>query len=154
LFKIAYFLHVNQLCALPEKCKDGVGIPMATILVVDDDRTILTLCQKTLRWGGHSVLSAQGGEDAIRLLQASAITIDLALLDIIMPGTNGIQLASRIKATNPNVPIILMTGYSFREIQQVVGEKNPFRIIWKPFIPDALLRMIDNALETRRAASA
>jgi DNA-binding NtrC family response regulator len=127
---------------------------MATILVVDDDRTILTLCEKTLRRRGHNVLSAAGGEEAMRLLQPSATTVDLALVDIIMPGTNGIQLASRIKATNSNVPIILMTGYSFREIQEVVGEKNPFRIIWKPFKPDALLRMIDNALENRTAASA
>jgi DNA-binding NtrC family response regulator len=135
------------------KSKEGC-IQMATILVADDDRAVLNLCQKILRLGGHRVFSAGGGEEAMSLLQLMPTTIDLALLDIMMPGATGIQLAGRIKATNPNIPIILMTGYSFREIQQIVGERNPFRIIWKPFKTDALLRMIDNAFEGRTAASA
>jgi DNA-binding NtrC family response regulator len=120
---------------------------MATILIVDDERTVLGLCQNILQLGGHSVLPAGGGEEALRLLQENAPNIDLAVVDIIMPGMNGIQLADRIKSTNPAIPVILMTGYSLREIQQIVGDKNPYRILWKPFKTQSFLRMIENALE-------
>jgi len=118
---------------------------MAAILVVDDEPTILNLCQSILHLGGHTVLAARGAEEALRLTRGASI--ELALLDIIMPGMNGIQLAHRLRSANPAVPIILMTGYSLREVQEITGENNPFRIIWKPFKTESLLRMIENALE-------
>jgi two-component system cell cycle sensor histidine kinase/response regulator CckA len=126
---------------------------LATILVVDDDRGVLDLCQRILELGGHSVLPCSGGEDAVRVVQSSAESIDLAVLDIIMPGMNGIQLADRIRLMSSSLPIILMTGYSLREVQEITGENNPYRIIWKPFKADSLLRMIENGLANRSAAS-
>jgi two-component system alkaline phosphatase synthesis response regulator PhoP len=118
---------------------------MATILVVDDEPTILTLCQRILELGGYEVLTASGGEEALRTLQNRAI--DLALLDIMMPGLNGIELAARIKKTYSDLPTVLMTGYSLREIQHVVGPHNPYRVIWKPFKTESLLQMIENVLQ-------
>jgi hypothetical protein len=45
------------------------------------------------------------------------------------------------------MPVILMTGFSQREIQEIIGEANPYRIIWKTFKAESLLQMIENALE-------
>ena len=56
----------------------------------------------------------------------------------------------RIQAEKPNVPVVLMTGFGPQEIARVAGDNNPYRIIWKPFKTESLLRMIDNALENRR----
>ena len=119
---------------------------VANILVVDDERIILGLCTSLLQIRGYTVVAAVGGEQALRLLQESKTTIDLALLDIMMPGLNGIQLAAEIRSAYPKMPVILMTGFSQREIQEIIGEANPYRIIWKPFKTESLLRMVENAL--------
>jgi CheY-like chemotaxis protein len=118
---------------------------METILLVDDEPAVLALCQTILKSGGYNVLSAGNGQDALRLLQDSATEVDLALLDVMMPGMNGVELATRILAENPAVKVVLMSGFAPKEITSVVGD-NPHGIIWKPFKTESLLRMIGNAL--------
>lgn len=117
---------------------------METILVVDDEPTVLSLCSRILQLGGYSVQAASNGVDALKLLAAN--DIDLALLDVMMPGMNGVELARRIHTANPAVAIVLMSGYGPQEIGRVVGDIQPYRVIWKPFKTDSLLRMIENVL--------
>jgi DNA-binding NtrC family response regulator len=120
---------------------------MATILIVDDEPTVLSLCQAILKRGGYEVLAASGGTAALSLLENNNNQIELALLDVIMPGMNGIELARRIQVTHPDTKILLMTGFDPNEIAQVVGGSNPYRITWKPFKTDSLLQMIENMLD-------
>jgi CheY-like chemotaxis protein len=103
---------------------------MATILVVDDEPAVLTLCQRMLQSGGYGVVTASSGEAALSLACSDRHTIDLALLDVMMPGINGIELATRLRTAHPELPIVLMTGYSIVEIKRIVGE-HVYRIIWK-----------------------
>lgn len=117
---------------------------MAKLLVVDDDPMMLRLCTNILMRGQHDVRQAGNGEAALQLLHSSPA--DLALLDVIMPGMNGIALAARIQQTYPNTKILLMTGYGPREVAQVAGKENPYRIIWKPFKTESLLQMVENVL--------
>lgn len=63
-----------------------------------------------------------------------------------MPGMNGVELAGRIEATNPDILIILITGSGPKETASVVGDKSPHRIIWKPFQAASLSQMIENVL--------
>jgi CheY-like chemotaxis protein len=126
---------------------------MPTILVVDDDPAVLMLCQRMLQTAGYCVVPASGGKAALRLSVDPQHSIDLALLDIMMPDLNGIDLAAQLRAAHPELPIVLMSGYSVVEIKRIVGE-HPYRIIWKPFKTDSLLRMIDNALGQSATASA
>ena len=65
-----------------------------------------------------------------------------------MPVMNGVELAA-----HPTLPIVLMTGFTIREIEGILG-KHPYRIMWKPFKTDSLLRMIDNALGQSAGATA
>jgi len=118
---------------------------LETILLVDDDAAVLNLCQRILRLGGYNVIAAGSGVDALRLLQSSPVKIDLALLDVMMPGMNDIELAKHFQNANPGTPVVLMTGYGPNEIARVIND-NPYRIIWKPFKTESLLRMIENAL--------
>ena len=117
---------------------------MARIVVVDDDPMMLKVCTNMLRRGQHQVLEAAGGQQALQLLQGTPV--ELALLDVIMPGMNGIELAARIQEASPATRILLMTGYGPKEIAQVAGKENPHRIIWKPFKTESLLQMIENIL--------
>jgi DNA-binding NtrC family response regulator len=117
---------------------------MATILVVDDEPMMLKLCANMLMRSQHDVLQAANAQEALQVLQNN--TVELALLDVMMPGMNGIKLAERIQQENPNTKILLMTGYGPREIAQVAGKENPYRIIWKPFKTESLVQMVENVL--------
>jgi DNA-binding response OmpR family regulator len=117
---------------------------MATILVVDDEPMMLRLCAAMLERAEHRVITAGGGEQALHLLEDNSI--DLALLDVLMPGMNGIELAQRIENTHRAPRILLMSGYGPREITKVTGKENPYPIIWKPFRPESLLQNIENML--------
>src|SRR5690242_3408100 len=115
---------------------------MDTILVVDDEPTVLSLCERILKLGGYSVLSAPNGDAALRISARAEQPPDLALLDVMMPGMNGLELATQLRGNYPDMPIVLMSGFGPKEVARVVGV-HPYRIIWKPFKADSLLRMID-----------
>ena len=117
---------------------------MAIILVVDDEPTVLSLCVRMLSRSQHEVLRATSGLEALSVLENSSP--DLALLDVMMPGMNGIELANRIQDTHPQTKILLMTGVDRREIEKAVGATNTYRILWKPFKTESLTQMVDNVL--------
>jgi two-component system, cell cycle sensor histidine kinase and response regulator CckA len=122
---------------------------MESVLVVDDEPVILALCQNILTLGAYNVLGMTSAEDAIRFCENHlSTTIDLALIDVMMPGMNGIELANRILHDRPTTKIVLMSGFGPRDIARVAGGNNPYRIIWKPFKAKSLLRMVENALGT------
>ena len=114
--------------------------------MVDDEPTVLNLCRRILQLGGYAVVSANNGNDALRALQSNPDPIDLALLDVMMPGMNGIELATRIQGSKPGTPVVLMSGFGPQEIARVAGDIKSYRIIWKPFKTESLLRMIENAM--------
>src|ERR1035438_8570341 len=111
---------------------------METILLVDDEPAVLALCLTILKSGGYNVLSASSGQDALRLLQESATDVDLALLDVMMPGMDGVELATRIRTKNLETKIVLMSGCAPKEIASV-RDNSPYGIIWKPFKTESLL---------------
>jgi CheY-like chemotaxis protein len=118
---------------------------MATILAVDDERVVLGLCQRILEFGGHDVLTASSGDEALRRVDLHSSPIDLALLDVMMPGMNGIVLAGHLQQKFPDLPILLMSGYSVHEVSRLTHGKE-FRIIFKPFTSESLLQMIRNTM--------
>jgi two-component system, cell cycle sensor histidine kinase and response regulator CckA len=119
---------------------------LETILVVDDEPTVLNLCRRILQLGGYSVVAANNGNDALKLLQTTTEPIDLALLDVMMPNMNGVELARRIQSAKPEIPVVLMSGFGPQEIARVAGDIKSYRIIWKPFKTESLIRMIENAI--------
>jgi CheY-like chemotaxis protein len=121
---------------------------LETILVVDDEPTVVGLCRRMLERDGYRVLTADSGAGALQLLDSHAEAIDLALLDVMMPDMNGVELARRIEARRPGTPVVLMSGFTQQEITRVAGDIKPYRIIWKPFRTASFLRMIENALGT------
>src|SRR5262245_64409901 len=98
---------------------------MATILFVDYEPIMLSLCGKILAHGHHEVVSAAGPQQALQLVPTHPF--DLALLDVVMPGMNGIELADRIKKSRPDAKILLMSGYGPNEVARVAGKTNPYR---------------------------
>ncbi len=119
-----------------------------TVAVVDDQAVVLEFCRTTLERAGFKVFTASSGDQALSLFKPNRSPIDLALIDIVMPGMSGIELARRLERLNAGVRIVLMSGYSPDEVKRVVGETaSQYRCMWKPLDPRTLVQMIKNALD-------
>jgi DNA-binding NtrC family response regulator len=119
-----------------------------TVVIVDDQAVVLEFCRTTLERAGFKVFTASSGEQALSFFDPNRSPVDLALIDIVMPGMSGIELAKRLERLNTGVRIVLMSGYSPDEVKRVVGESaSHYRSMWKPLEPRTLVQMIKNALD-------
>ncbi|MBT0957147.1 response regulator [Alphaproteobacteria bacterium KMM 3653] len=116
----------------------------ARILVVEDQREVLTVLVQTLSKEGYEVLQAENGDIAVEIL-ASGTKVDLVLSDIAMPGkVQGTDLAARLREDQPELPVILMSG--FAQTDGKAQELGAARLT-KPVTKELLLRAIEQALE-------
>lgn len=83
------------------------------ILVVDDEKNILKLYEAELSDEGYTVVTASSGKEAIEVFRRE--NPDLVTLDILMPDMDGIQVLRQIKEMRPNVPVIMLTAYDYRD---------------------------------------
>jgi CheY-like chemotaxis protein len=113
-----------------------------TILVVDDDRTVLRSTCRMLDSLGHLAVPTASGREALRLLESEP-KVDLVLADFAMPEMTGVELAKTIHSTHPALPVILITGYGNREELKDLGEA---RILQKPYTEGELMGKITEAL--------
>ncbi len=120
---------------------------MPTVLVVDDERNYLFVLEDLLADEGYKVVTASSGNEALEKLRAEEI--DAVLSDIKMPGMNGIELLERIVATDPGLPVILMTA--FAEVDQAVSamKKGAIDHIQKPFDNEDIKRAVARAVQKR-----
>jgi len=82
-----------------------------TIMVVDDEPVLRGVAARLLEKLGYKVIQAQDGENAVEIFREQGRTVNLVLMDMVMPGMNGLQAIEHLRAMNPKVPIILCTGY-------------------------------------------
>ncbi len=117
---------------------------MARILVVEDEESVRDFVIRVLTMHGHSVYSAVDGAAAVDLMNEHHV--DMLLSDIAMPMMDGISLALKVRASRPNVPIILMSGYA-NERQRAHNLSLLIEgILSKPFNMEQLLSAVNKAL--------
>ncbi|HEX6433730.1 MAG TPA: ATP-binding protein [Gemmatimonadales bacterium] len=121
----------------------------ATILLVEDERPVRSAVRRLLERQGYNVLEAGNGQDALALVTARNTEIHLVLSDMVMPGMGGTELASRIRAVNPTLPVLLMTGYTEEAITRAGDRPRDERIIEKPFTLNTMLEKVSIALASR-----
>ena len=120
----------------------------ATILVVDDEPVVLETVRDGLTAYGYQVLTAGGGEEALQTAQAHQGAIALALVDVIMPGMSGPEVAQRLHASRPDLKILFMSGFS-TEVVVVHGLDSGDPLLVKPFSLDTLGRKVHEILDYR-----
>lgn len=123
-----------------------------TILIVDDEEDMLQLLKRSLEPDlGCEIRTADSGEKAIRILETAQV--DLALVDIKMPGMNGIELLEYIRASHPWMTVVMMTAYgSIEEAVQAI-RLGAYDFLTKPFDHEVLLLNLTKALERSRLIS-
>ncbi|MCC6167108.1 MAG: response regulator [Caldilineaceae bacterium] len=119
---------------------------LKTILVVEDDRVARSALEDIFDLLGYRSLLAQDGEEALRLYAEHAGTIDLVLSDLRMPKLDGIELARRLAALNPQVKVVLSTGYASEEQRQALAEVKIDGWIQKPYSLEQLTALLDQLL--------
>ena len=122
--------------------------PKASILIVDDENVVRDSLGKWFEEEGYSVDTASSGREA--LLKLPRQRWDLALLDIKMPGMDGIELQHKMREVDPNIIIIIMTGYASVETAVQALKDGAYDYIMKPFDPDDLAHVVSKALDHRR----
>jgi two-component system response regulator MprA len=123
---------------------------MATVLVVDDDRRILDMLRRTLAYEGYRVVTAADGNEA--LSKALSDPPDLVVLDWLMPGLNGLEVARRLRAAD-DVPILMLTARDAVDDRVEGLDSGADDYLVKPFAPSELLARL-RALLRRRVKEA
>lgn len=120
----------------------------AQILVVDDEQNLRTLLEALLESAGYRVVLANGGEAA--LARAAAETPDLALVDLRMPGMDGLTLLEHLLQLSPALPVLMLTAHGSIAQAVTAMQKGAYDFVPKPFDSTDLLARVAKALEVQR----
>jgi two-component system cell cycle sensor histidine kinase/response regulator CckA len=124
-----------------------------TILIVDDDADVLSVMQLMLRHYGYCVITTASATEALHLFGDSKFSVDLALIDFVMPEINGVDLTQRIRLLRPKVPILYFSAFSgHEELRPALARGVPY--LSKPFTAAQLARCVRDVLDGRLASAA
>jgi len=120
---------------------------METVLLVDDEVVIINVVKSILEGMGYNVLIARCGEDAIEVYKKNGQEIDLVLLDMSMPSMGGSETYDSLKDVNPDVKVLLTSGYSIDGQASEILERGCDGFIEKPFTINELSQKLRGILE-------
>jgi two-component system nitrogen regulation response regulator NtrX len=121
-----------------------------TILIVDDEPTICQSLKAILKDEGYQVLVAESGEEALKIVEEEMP--QLMLLDIWLPGMDGLETLKAVKAAHPNILVIMMSGHGTIETAVKATKLGAFDFIEKPLSLDKVIILVNNALNVIRLA--
>ena len=113
------------------------------VLLVDDEPVILSILSRTLTRAGYMVKTAESGEQALEI--AGAREFDVMVTDCLMPGISGPSLADAFLHIQPQARVIFITGHLSPEITEALKRKEVIGLLRKPFMPDELQKMLEQA---------
>ncbi len=121
---------------------------LASILVVDDEPIMQEILGDFLREEGYSIDIAGSGEEGVELAQKSSY--DCAIVDLMMPGIDGIETMQKLRDIDASVPVIMVTAFASVESAVEAMKRGAFEYITKPFKNDEVLVVLQKAIRTRQ----
>jgi two-component system cell cycle sensor histidine kinase/response regulator CckA len=121
-----------------------------TVLLVEDEPMVRRLAARVLRGLGYTVREAPDGVEALRLVAGHTVEVDLVVTDVVMPRLGGRELAARLRAEQPHLAVLFISGYTenVSDLQGLIGAGVEF--LQKPFTPASLARSVRSTLEHGR----
>ncbi|MFY9342011.1 MAG: MASE1 domain-containing protein [Planctomycetota bacterium] len=116
-----------------------------SVLVIDDEPAVRSVCASALRALGFEVLLAADGEEGLAIFRANAGKIVAVILDLTMPRRGGIEILGELRSAGPGIPVVVMSGYDQEESLQRFDRPGPDAFLHKPFTPadlEARLRAV------------
>jgi len=137
--------EIAQGVEKPKELHRGTG----TILVVDDEESIRSLAKDALQGLGYKILEASDGQEALDLYKSKKDEIGLIILDLIMPRMGGSEALEKLKEINPDVKILISTGYGVREqVEKMIDYTGAVGVIQKPYNIIEMAGIIKKVLST------
>src|SRR4051812_25899402 len=123
-------------------------MPKSRVLVIDDEAAIRDSLRMTLEYEGYEFFGAATGQEGLALAEREAP--DLVLLDVKMPGMDGIEVLERLRNMNDSLPVVVVSGHGTISTAVEATKKGAFDFIEKPFASERVLVSLRNALDQRR----
>src|SRR6478736_5761981 len=123
-------------------------MPKPRILVIDDEAAIRDSLKMTLEYEGYEFVSAATGQEGLALAERDAP--DLVLLDVKMPGMDGLEVLDRLRTMNESLPVVVISGHGTISTAVEATKKGAFDFIEKPFASERVLVSLRNALDQGR----
>jgi two-component system cell cycle sensor histidine kinase/response regulator CckA len=124
-----------------------------TILIVEDEPSVLSVLAASLKHAGYRVLTADGPQQALELFRAKNGAIDLLLTDVVMPGMNGAELADVVLREHPGIRVLCIAGMPDTPVVRSLVERG-YAFLPKPFLPPELTRRVAELLAGPNRAKA
>jgi DNA-binding NtrC family response regulator len=122
-----------------------------SVLVVDDEEVMREVLESVLAADGHRVSTASSGEEALAM--ARSASFDAAVVDVMLPGIDGIATLAELKKIDDDLPVVLVTAFASVEAAIAAMKKGAFDYITKPFKNDEVQAVVRNAVERRQLVS-
>src|SRR5688572_28436491 len=122
---------------------------MSHILIVDDEAGIRDTLAMIFEYEQHTVTTADSGHEALRLIE-EVNTVDCILLDVKMPGIDGLETLERLKLVHPEVPVIMISGHGTIETAVEATKRGAFDFLEKPPDRQKLLLLVRNAIDRKQ----
>jgi len=120
-----------------------------TILVVDDEPLLLALLAEVLTSRGYHVLSARNGLEAVEIYRRERERIQLVLLDVVMPGMGGVEAFGKLKKINPDVKVIVCSGYAQDSAVREIVRNGAVGFMAKPYLTEDILEFVARNIGTQ-----
>jgi DNA-binding response OmpR family regulator len=117
-----------------------------TILVVEDDASVRRMIVRVLQRSGFKVIAADSAQHGLAAFQSHPNAIKLTILDMVMPGMSGLDLANELRCACPEVRILYISGYIGSVAMESIGFSSPESVLLKPFGKGALVARVKQLL--------
>ena len=146
----SFSIYLPMMLAAAAQAAGSVAPPargQETILLLEDERPVRIVTRRLLEGHGYRVLEALSEEEALRIGSDPERPIDLLLTDVVLPNLSGVEVARRLKALRPSLKVLLMSGYTDRNLGEGGSLPEGMGFLQKPFTLDAVARKVRETLE-------
>jgi CheY-like chemotaxis protein len=131
----------------PEPAPTPAAGGKETLLLVEDETPVRESVRRLLEWHGYTVIEARNGADALQIYAGDEQQIDLVLTDLIMPGIGGHELVERLRARDPELRVLFMSGYADKAMMSNGAVRRGTAYLEKPFTVELLMQRLREVLE-------
>lgn len=130
----------------------ALAVRPATVLLVEDEISVLRLAERILRRQGHVVLTAGDGDEALEMVRAHDGPIDVLVTDVVMPGASVRDVVTELEQVRPGVAVLYVSGYTDDVLSDRGVDGDRLELLMKPFSADELVTRVGRLLERRTAS--
>jgi two-component system cell cycle sensor histidine kinase/response regulator CckA len=150
-FKIFLPRHVQAASELAAKTAIAAPVRDLTgherILLVDDEESVRAFSAQALRATGYEVFEADGGEEALEVLEDQDFKIDLMISDVAMPEMDGPTLLKHVRETMPHLKVIFVSGYAEESVRRDIEDDQSVEFLPKPYSLDQINSKVKEVLQ-------